>query len=109
MTQLERELKLELELQRELFNQELKSVTASYESNLDNISSRYQKIIEDQKIIIDQQSQTLTQYEQISSDLRVSLDREQLESLTALSERLDALERSDSDLVQQLNAVLAKL
>ena len=109
MTQLERELKLELELQRELFNQELKSVTASYESNLDNISSRYQKIIEDQKSIIDQQSQTLQRYSNVTSDIKVSLDQEQLKSLTELNERRDALERSDRDLVQQLNDVLRKL
>lgn len=109
MTQLERELKLELELQRELFNQELKSVTASYEKNLDNVSSQYQKIIEDQQNIIKQQSQTLTQYEQISTDLRVSLDQEQLQSLKQLNERLDALEQSDKDLVEQLNKLLKKL
>lgn len=109
MTELERLLKSELDKRERYFLNELKKYTSSYEKNLELIQSKYQQIVEDQKIIIDQQSQTLTQYGQISSDLRVSLDHEQLQSLTELNERLDALERSDSDLVQQLNAVLAKL
>lgn len=109
MTQLERELQRELQLQRDLFKSELESVTATYESNLKSISTQYQQIINDQKSIIDQQSETLQRYENVTSDIKVSLDQEQLNSLKQLNERLVALERSDSDLVEQLNAVLAKL
>lgn len=113
MTQLERELQLELQLQRELFSRELSSVTKQYETNLQKIERGYQQIINDQKIIIDQQSQTLERYSNVTQSMQISIDEEQLQALksshTKLMLRLDALEKQDEDLLQQLNEVLRKL
>ena len=113
MTQLERELKKELELQRELFGRELSSVTKQYETNLQKIERGYRQIIEDQKRVIDQQSQTLERYSNVTKSMQISIDEEQLQALknshTKLMLRLDALEKQDEDLLTQLNEVLRKL
>ena len=113
MTELERSFKKELELQRELFRQELRNVTRQYKAHLNKVAGEYHQIVTDQRAIIEQQSKTLSQYGQLSKEVRVSLDSEPVRQLQnshkSLLERLDALEQSDKHLLEQLNAVLKKL
>jgi len=113
MTELERLLKSELDKRERYFLSELKKYTDSYEKNLELIQSKYQQIINDQKRVIDQQSQTLERYSNVTKSMQISIDEEQLRDLksshTKLMLRLDALEKQDEDLLTQLNEVLRKL
>lgn len=120
MTQLERELKLTLKAQEELFKSELESIKTLYVNELQGMKKDYLKrmgkamnLVDEQTSIIEKQSEVLRKYEQLSLNVQISIDEEQVQSLTdnhkALNKRLDSLEEQDKDLLEQLNNVLRKL
>ena len=120
MTELERELQATVKMQQEIFKQELTKVSDNHETALIAIVKAYTKqfkeamqVIDKQSDTIDKQSQLLARYENELGELKISLDQEPLDALEkqldALHNRLDALEQADSDLVEQLNALLTKL
>ena len=104
MTQLERELKATLKIQEELFKDEIQSISASYEKNLKDISTAYNKQMSEALEVIERQNKTLEKYHKVSQDINININEEQvmeLESLftkqrgelESLQRQLDALSR----------------
>jgi uracil DNA glycosylase len=109
MTQLERELKRELELQRELFSRELSSITKRYEDNLLRIGSGYQKMIDEQKSIIEKQNQIFIKYGEISKNLQISIDNQSLQSLKQMHQSSMSKFRLFQESLAELENGLEKL
>ena len=104
MTQLERELKATLQIQEEMFSKELKTVTEIYEKHLTDITTAYNKQMNDALAVIEKQNTTLEKYHEVSQDINININEEQvmeLESLftkqrgelESLQRQLDALSR----------------
>lgn len=98
MTELERLLKKAVNEQRATFKEELHRVTRSYERNLNDVILKFQNIVSAQKSTIDEQGQTLNRYDKLSTNLQISIDDQQVQSLKQthqiLLKKLTLLEES---------------
>lgn len=81
MTELEQILQSTLRMQRELFREELTSITKAYEKNLQVIRNNSSKVITDQQIIIEKQNETLQSYAEASKSIEFKLEDRSLQTL----------------------------
>ena len=91
MTQLERELSKELQIQREVFEQKLREITREYKQNLEKVTNAYEKQMEKALSIINDQDQLLSRYEQELKNLKIELSDSSRERLRDLEIQLESL------------------
>ena len=106
MTELERELSATLEIQKQLFVQELEKITESQRKSWTTLRKSYEAKLNAQNEIIEKQAETLKKYEKLSESVQVKLDEQPLndlgKKLESLEERLTSLEKQ----LKTLNGVL---